>query len=427
MAERSLAPWLQHLERIHPSEIDLGLRRITLVARRLALVPFPRPSVIVAGTNGKGSVVYSIEAVARAHGKTTGRYTSPHLLTFNERIAVNGEPVDDDSIVEAFEAIEEARGDITLTYFEFATLGALFVFAKRKVDLAILEVGLGGRLDAVNIVDSDVAVVTAIDLDHQHWLGDSVDVIAPEKAAVAREGRPVVLAERAYPETLFDTLRAINARVIRSGDSWAWEEGGGDLSVTLASGTRGSVPVPSGLRGANVAAALQAFDAHDLMTLDFERAAKALSQLTVPARRQRLTMEGREIWLDVAHNPAAMDVLVDSLANIPVSGKTVAAFGVMADKDLPAMIEKLAEVVDGACALEIPGIDRAAHPEELWQQLESYGIASPQSDFSMASVWQQLWDGTQPGDRLVICGSFHSVAGIMQAIADQPPAEQQPA
>ncbi|MEM1402443.1 MAG: folylpolyglutamate synthase/dihydrofolate synthase family protein [Pseudomonadota bacterium] len=427
MAERSLGAWLQHLERIHPSEIDLGLRRITIVAQRLALVPFPRHSITVAGTNGKGSVVYSIEAVARAHGKRTGRYTSPHLMSFNERIAVNGQPVDDHVIVEAFEAIEEARGDITLTYFEFATLGALFVFATQQVDLAVLEVGLGGRLDAVNIVDSDVAVVTAIDLDHQHWLGDSVDLIAPEKAAVARAGRPVVLAERDYPESLFETLRVITATVLRAGDRWAWEETDAQLSVTLASGLRGKVPVPTGLRPANVAAALQALDAHHQMELDVDLAAEALSRLTVPARRQRLTIGGREVWLDVAHNPAAMNVLVDSLANTPVAGKTVAAFGVMADKDVSAMIEKLAEVADGACALEIVGIERAARAEDLWQHLESHGIATPQSDFSMDAVWRQLWQGTQPGDRLVICGSFHSVAGIMQVISDQPPAEHQPA
>ncbi len=420
MAERSLNDWLRHLERIHPQDIDLGLSRVALVAQSLALTPYPITTLTVAGTNGKGSVVYCSDAILRGHGLRTGRYTSPHLLRFNERIVIDGEPARDDTIVHAFEAIEVARGDTTLTYFEFATLAALWLFREAQVDIAILEVGLGGRLDAVNLVDADLAVITAIALDHQHWLGESEEEIAPEKAAIARPGRPVVLAELNYPTTLGSTLQSIGAACLRAGDNWTWRESAPARDASFAvnlrfcgDGMEHTFPVREGLRAANVAAALQA-TAH-LLQEDFspDTAGEALAAVRVPARRQRLELGHREIILDVAHNPAAMAALASYLQSLPGAGRTVAAFGAMADKDLTAMVECLATVVDGACALEIPGIDRAATPDLLWSVLDRAGVAIPQESFAVDAVWQQLLAGTGRGDRIIVCGSFHSVAGIM--------------
>lgn len=419
MAERSLRDWLHHLERLHPKDIDLGLTRISAVGRVLGLVPYTIPVIMVAGTNGKGSVVYASDAMLRALGRRTGRYTSPHLLAYNERMVIDGEPASDAAILSAFEAIDAARGDITLTYFEFATLAALWLFREQAVEVAILEVGLGGRLDACNIVDADVAVITAIDLDHQHWLGDTVDAIAPEKAAIAREGRPVVLAEPDYPGSLFQTLRATGAVPLHAGDSWSWYEDAGRLEVRLAGG-RGhlKVPVPKGLRPGNVAAAVQAMACVVSEDIDGGAVARALHDLTVPGRRERRNVLDRELVLDVAHNPAAMTALVEWLQAHPIPGRTFAALGLMSDKDLDAMAAQLALAVDGAWALAIPGIDRAQSPERIWEALDRVGIASPQADFGAETVWARLMEGSDAGDRIVICGSFHTVAGIMTLLPD---------
>ena len=416
MPERSLGAWLAHLERIHPRDIDLGLARVSAVARTLGLTPFSSRVLSVAGTNGKGSVVYASDAILRAHGKRVGRYTSPHLRRFNERIAVDGEPASDAAIGRAFAAIDESRGGVTLTYFEFATLAALWLFRRAAVDVAVLEVGLGGRLDAVNIVDADIAVITAIALDHQHWLGESVEQIAPEKAALARAGRPVVLAEPAYPPSLFATLHTLGAAVLRAGDAWAWAEReaprapGGAVHVQLVGEHRERcLPIPPGLRAQATAW---------LMRDEFSApaAVAALAALRVPARRQRLVHAGRELVLDVAHNPAAMQALVDDLQARPGAGRTLAIFGVMRDKDVPAMARALAGAVDGVLALALPDIDRAATPHAVREPLERAGMATPQADTGARAVWQQALAATAAGDRIVVCGSFHSVAGIMELL-----------
>lgn len=420
MAERSLRDWLHHLERLHPKDIDLGLTRVSAVGRVLGLVPYTIPVITVAGTNGKGSVVYASDAMLRALGRRTGRYTSPHLMEYNERIVIDGEPASDSAIVSAFEVIDAARGDTTLTYFEFATLAALWLFREQAVEVAILEVGLGGRLDACNIVDAEVAVITAIDLDHQHWLGDTVDAIAPEKAAIAREGRPVVLAEPDYPESLFQRLRAIGAMPLHAGDSWSWHEDEDQLEVRLA-GNRGrlKVPVPEGLRPGNVAAAVQALACIVPHDINGAAAVRALQGLTVPGRRERRQLLGRDLVLDVAHNPAAMTALVEWLQAHPTPGRTFAALGLMSDKDLDSMAARLAPAVDGAWALAIPGIDRAQAPERIWEALDRAGIAAPQKDFTADTVWARLMERSDAGDRLVICGSFHTVAGIMALLPEE--------
>lgn len=415
MPERSLAGWLSYLENLHPRAIDLGLERCAEVARRLALVPCARPVIIVAGTNGKGSVVHACDALLSAHGLRCGRYTSPHLRQFNERIVVAGRAAGDDAIVRAFAAVEAARGEVSLTYFEFATLAALLLFREAAPDVLILEVGLGGRLDAVNIVDADIAVITAIDLDHQQWLGDDRETIGREKAAVARPGRPVVLAESDYPASVGASLAAAGARVQQAGVQWHWHCAGSppSLSLQLPAGPSLRVPVPAGLRAGNIAAALCAASLQLGERFDAARALAALDGLSIPGRRQSLQHAGRELLLDVAHNPGAMRALAAALAAPGPRRRTFAALGVMADKDLPAMATALAAAVDGACALALPGIDRAQAAEAVWRALDSAGVAVAQSEFTVDAVWRQLLAGSAPGDRIVFCGSFHSVAAIL--------------
>lgn len=424
MAERSLGQWLTYLEALHPKAIDLGLRRVAKVAREMALVPCPYPVLTVAGTNGKGSVAHVSDALFRSRGLRCGRYTSPHLLNFNERICVDGIPAVDADLVAAFAAIEAARGSTTLTYFEFATLAALYHFRAAAVDVAVLEVGLGGRLDAVNVVDAEVAVITSIALDHQEWLGNSRESIGREKAAVARPGRPVVLAEEDYPASVEATLKDIGAGVVRAGESWLWRCGAGEscLAVELAGGAQrlAELPVPQGLRPANVAAALQAVALMVAGRLDQGSTVAALQALRVPARRQRLQIQGRELVLDVAHNPQAMAALAEWLMRDDSAGNCYAALGLMSDKDLPAIASVLAPAVRGACAVALPAITRAQTPERIWQVLDSMGIATPQSEFTVEAVWDQLLAGSDKGDRLVFCGSFHTVAGIMTLLDIRP-------
>ncbi|MEM8491124.1 MAG: folylpolyglutamate synthase/dihydrofolate synthase family protein [Pseudomonadota bacterium] len=451
-----LDTWLAHLERIHPKSIDLGLERSTEVARRLGLLPLPSKVLVVAGTNGKGTVAHASDALLQAQGFRTGRFTSPHILRFNERIAVDGVPVSDRLILDAFRAIETARSETTLTYFEFSTLAAIWVFAQAGVDVAILEVGLGGRLDAVNIADGDVSVITSISLDHQAWLGETVELIAPEKAAVARSGKPVVLAERAYPSTLHQTLEEIGARVLRAGREWDWQvenlaangeavqsmsssasgngagfEGGaegtpgrGFLRMNLAGGMQlEPLPMPAGLQPSNLAAAIQAcallVDSKSAMEAraGTARNATVLRTLKIPGRQQSLMVRDRALIFDVAHNVAAMQALADHLNTTPVVGQTFAVFAVMADKSLEELVETLASAVDGAFSMDLPFLERAAKPECVWQALDAAGIAIPQSDFTAEIVWEQLLARTSPGDRVVVCGSFHTVARIIPLVA----------
>jgi dihydrofolate synthase/folylpolyglutamate synthase len=429
MPDRSLGQWLSYLERLHPSEIELGLIRVGRVATRLSLSPVSVPVITIAGTNGKGSVAYSCDAVLHAHGLRVGRYTSPHILAFNERITVNGEAVGDDEIVAAFVAIEAARRDISLTYFEFATLAALYCFRARRVEVMVLEVGLGGRLDAVNLVDAPLAVITAIDLDHQAWLGDTRELIGREKAGIARRGQQVVLAEREYPASVRETLLEAGALPLSAGRDWDWTALDGDrLGLHLADPGAPALELalPPGLRAANVAAAVKVASLLLGDRLQADRVRRGLAAVVVPGRRQRCAYRGRELVFDVAHNGAAIRALAAWLRAHPVAGRSYAAIGAMADKDIAAMATALATAVDGAWALALPGVARAEAPERVWQILDSVGIAVQQSDFTAAEVLEQLLAGSSPGDRIVFCGSFHTVAVIMSALGVHSPSAPEP-
>ena len=414
MTSADLSTWLQRLESLHPAEIELGLDRVRAVAERLGLLPYPIPCLTIAGTNGKGSVAAVAEASLLALGCRVGAYTSPHFLQFAERIRILGEPAADADIVTALARIDAARGDISLTYFEFTTLAALVLFLEQGVELAVLEVGLGGRLDAVNIIDPVVAVITRIDLDHQDWLGDTRELIGAEKAGILRPDRPAVIADPEPPESVREAGAASAYYCL--GRDWLVHSrpGGHSLQLMKPAGEQLAFELdgPPGLLGPNVGAALQA-----LLLLGFPvehpDVAARLAGLHVPGRRQRESLNGVEVLLDVAHNPAAVAQLHNYLGLNPCTGKTIALFSVMADKDIRGMIHACATDMDAWFLADIPALPRAARAADVAQWVHEAGGSMISVNKNLRQAWRRVFSLLQPGDRLVVFGSFFTVAGVL--------------
>jgi len=325
MTTRDLAGWLQYQERINPRTIELGLARVRAVWEAMD-APRPAPTVItVGGTNGKGSTVAFLEAMLQAAGYRVGCFTSPHLLRYNERIRIDGKDIDDAALVVSFERIEAARGELLLTYFEFGTLAAIDLIARSGVDVAVLEVGLGGRLDAVNIIDADAAIVTSVDLDHQEWLGGDRDTIGREKAFIARASRPLVLGEAEPPARLLETARQIGANVLIRGTHF---------------GAAPGAPAMSGdFQRFNAAAAVAALRALPDLKVDDGAMAVGLAAARVPARLQVLPGQPAVV-VDVGHNPHAARALAAWLDETP-RGAVQAVFGALADKDIEGVMNAL--------------------------------------------------------------------------------------
>ncbi|ADC71839.1 FolC bifunctional protein [Thioalkalivibrio sp. K90mix] len=421
MRYATLAEWLAFQERLHPVGMDLTLERIALVADRLGLRgPGTPRTVMVAGTNGKGTVTTRTAALLQAQGLKVGLFTSPHLLQYNERIRLNGMTASDEDLCRAFEAIDQARGDDSLTYFEFAALAAAWLFREARVDVQVLEVGLGGRLDAVNIWDADVAAVTAVDLDHQAWLGDSREVIGREKAGIMRAGRPVVLGELSPPQSVLDHARALGCRTVRLGRDfdllveqerlvWRWNGVQVEWNVPLARGL-------SGAALANTATALAVVESlgmsAGLSAVTMEQGLK----VRPPGRLQRLS--GPPEWLlDVAHNAQAVAELARWLRENPLVGPTVALVAVMADKDRSAMWRDL----DGLVDIWIPvplDLPRALPAPDLAAELEQAGQADVRPAAGIRQALQQATDSAGIQGRCVVFGSFHTVAAVFEQAPD---------
>lgn len=422
MEHGTLAAWLQWLEGIHPRAIDLGCERTAEVARRLGLLPAPVPVVTVAGTNGKGSVVACLDALYRAAGRRPGAFTSPHILAYNERIRVAGEPVDDATIIRAFEAIEAARDEITLTYFEFATLAAAWCFREAGCDLWILEVGLGGRLDATNTFDADVAVVTSIDLDHMEWLGPDRESIAREKLGIARSGRPVVCADPDPPESLREGAAALGApllalgeafRVIPEAAAWQWAGEGERL--------RG-LPRPSWMPDAalaNAAAAIAVVRLTDpRLRLTAHSVRQGIGAARLAGRLQVLPAGDGQWLLDVAHNPAAMRLLAQAVRERGAGGRVRAAFGLMRRKPLDELVGLLAPVVDEWFALQLPD-EEGWSAADLRAAITAHGGRLIGEGGAEAAV-STLEARTGRGDLALGVGSFRVVEALLRAGAGAP-------
>ena len=414
---KDLSDWLAHCERLHPKTIELGLDRVQAVARRMGLA-FDCPVVTVAGTNGKGSTCAMFEAVALEAGYRTGVYTSPHLVHFEERCRVAGEIVKADDLVPQFERVEAARGDVTLTYFEFTTLAILGLLSSSKLDVAILEVGLGGRLDAVNIIDTDCAIITSVDLDHMEYLGPDRESIGREKAGIMRAGKPVVVSDPVPPQSVVARAEEIGADLWRfgrdynfSGDKqqWAWAGRGRRYAGMAYPALRGANQL---LNASGVLAAFEALRQRLPITAQAVRNGLALVEL--PGRFQIVPGQPTLVF-DVAHNPHAVAALTANLDNMGFYPTTHAVFGAMADKDLAPMLAKVAPLVDAWYFTDLP-TPRAAKAADLQARWQSLGYpevpTSVHPDPSQAL--RAAVAAAEPADRIVVFGSFYTVGGVLQ-------------
>ena len=402
MVPLSLSAWLERLESQHPVEIELGLDRVANVAQNLGLLSSPPITLTVAGTNGKGSVVTVLSAALVHSGKRVGRYTSPHLNRFNERICIDDVEVQDAELIEAFEAIDDARAAISLTYFEVATLAALWIFRERGVDVQVLEVGLGGRLDAVNIIDADLSVVTSIGLDHTDWLGDSRELIAIEKAGVARSGKPCVVADPDPPNSLISTLDARGAATFLINREWRVVGG----EILTSAHRRYQLPDDTGLLPVNMGAAIQALEVSGLVTVD-QSLVNHLASVSLTGRLSRVQLKDFELVLDVAHNVESVSQLGKFLRDHPVPGKTAAVFGVMGDKPIHDMLCQCESTFDEWNLIDLCHVPRAMSTDRLTVFLKPMGAPIHQGPF--ADLWQSLMMRFTIGDRVVVFGSFFSV------------------
>jgi dihydrofolate synthase/folylpolyglutamate synthase len=411
---RSLSDWLTWQESLHPAEIDLGLERVKTVYDRLRLKPPPGRVFTVAGTNGKGSTVAAIDALLRANGLRTGAYTSPHLVRYNERIVVNGEAAPDAAIVAAFEQVDAARKDISLTYFEFGTLAALQHFSTLGCEAWVLEVGLGGRLDAVNVVDADVAVITTVDLDHQAWLGDSVEQIAAEKAGILRAGRPGFFGDTPVPTSVQSRAAELGVELRwrdngyryqreTGADQWHWQGSEHHL--------RGlAIPVGGKAQRANQAVALAAVEACNPRLLDVVTGQPALlTAHPLPGRVQCHADEHRWV-LDVAHNPQAARVLHQQLAD---RQPATVVIGMLADKAVAEFVRALG--VTRAQWLTCPTEgSRGATSTELARQLAPLIEGECMACESVEAALERARSSTPPEGLILVCGSFGVVGPALR-------------
>ncbi|KRG68178.1 bifunctional tetrahydrofolate synthase/dihydrofolate synthase [Pseudoxanthomonas dokdonensis] len=409
---RTLSEWLAYIEGQHPRDIEMGLERVRQVADALQL---PRPAnhvISVAGTNGKGSTVAFIEAIARAAGYRVGSYTSPHLLRYNERVRMDGEEVDDHALVQAFEAVEAARGDTALTYFEFGTLAALWLFARQPLDLAVLEIGLGGRLDAVNLVDPDVAVITTVDIDHVDWLGPDRESIGREKAGIARAWKPLVLGEVDAPSSVLAHAYQIGAGVIQQGNDffheridsqhWRWREVGSELTLPYP-----MLAAPVQL--ANAATAIAALHALPL-DIDAHAFADGVATARIAGRLQALQRDGVDIVLDVGHNPQAAGELARWLRQQSPRRWHV-LLAVLADKDAAGVVEAFDGIaLDWQLAGLLPGQPRGQSAQALATRLAGTAAGDAEQHASVAEALAALRRRAGTGDGILVLGSFHTVA-----------------
>lgn len=412
MNPTSVAGWLALLEQRHPSAIDLGLDRVGQVADRLALRRVDCPVVTVAGTNGKGSTVAALTALATAAGLHVATYTSPHLLHFHERMSCGGRLIRDDELLAALDAVEAARGEISLTYFEHTTLAAWCWFRTQSPDLMVLEIGLGGRLDAVNLIDPDVAVITSIGLDHQDWLGHTLAEIAREKAGIVRAGRPVVLGEAVPDPALLAAVQArAGAPVWQRERDFHWQPqtrtwSAGDIVLA-------DLP-PSRILDDNLVTALAAWCLLCRQQPGWwspARVAEAASAAFVPGRWQRLPGDP-PTWLDVGHNPQGVDCLWRQLGSWP-QGQTVAVLGMLQDKDIAGVIAASLKHVDHWLVATLPG-PRGADATQLQTLLRQAGVAEDRVQVH-ASV-ETAYAASRQRDashRVVVYGSFLTVAAVL--------------
>ena len=415
----TLPEWLAYIEQQHPKSIDMGLERVREVATRMGLKRPAKKVITIAGTNGKGSTVAFIEAIARAAGWNVGAYTSPHLLAYNERVRIDGRDATDDELVAGFEAVEATRSGVPLTYFEYGTLCALWLFQRSKPDLAVLEVGLGGRLDATNLVDPDVAVITTVDIDHQDWLGGDRELIGFEKAGIARAWKPLVLGDDDPPSSVLGHAYAIGASAIRANcdfffdkmdaGCWRWREVGYAIELPMP-----QLAGPVQLRNASIAiAALRALG----KPLPRAAIAQGVAEAHVAGRLQRFERDGVEIVVDVGHNPQAARQLATWLQASPATGRTHAVFAALGDKDLTGVVTELADRIDHwHLAGLVESGPRGLDVDTFAQRLASTPAGAGTRHADVAQALAATCASARAGDRILVFGSFHTAAAALTVL-----------
>jgi dihydrofolate synthase/folylpolyglutamate synthase len=419
MIQRGLGEWLAYLEQLHPSAIDMGLERSQHVLDRLQLGALAPRVITVTGTNGKGSTCAFLASLLRAQGLRVGVYSSPHLIRYNERVQIDGTEATDQALCEAFAAIEAARGDISLTYFEMGTLAAFWLFARASLDAVVLEVGLGGRLDAVNLIDADLSLITSIGIDHSDWLGDSRESVAFEKAGILRQGRPALCGDIDPPQPLLDKIAQLNCPAFIRGrqydvrigsDSWAWSGLDGEgARVELLDLPLLDLPME------NAALALQAYCLTGL-PWDATQLTAALLRTRVTGRldRRAYQWQGKRInvLLDVGHNPHAAEYLGRRLAARAPAGQRLAVFGLLTDKDLDGVLAPLVSVVQNWAVTPLP-TPRSRPAAQLQEALQNLG-ASAASYGSVAHALQAQCERATGEDEILLFGSFFCVGEALQ-------------
>jgi dihydrofolate synthase/folylpolyglutamate synthase len=418
LSSRSLDGWLEYVSALHPATIALGLDRVHEVWKRMAVAWTP-VTLTVGGTNGKGSTCAMAEQILLDAGYKVGTYTSPHLIRYNERVRIDGEDASDEVLAESFERVEQARGDVELTYFEFGTLAAFAAFAEAKLDAVILEVGLGGRLDAVNVIDADVAIVASVDLDHQAFLGNDRESIGFEKAGIFRAGRPAIFGDTDPPRRLVEHASAIGAKLQVLGHEFRYEAADRQWDFIGAKGSKHALPIPA-LRGKwqlkNASSVLAALDeVGDRLPVSLGEIKRGLTNVRLTGRLQ--VLPGRpSIVLDVAHNPHAARALADALGDMGFFENTRAVFAMLADKDIGGVVDAVKHRID-RWYVAAADADRAAPAAEVAKILAERGLSGATRTFATVPLaLEEARREAGPNDRIIVFGSFYTVAEALRSV-----------
>ncbi|MBT4838655.1 MAG: bifunctional tetrahydrofolate synthase/dihydrofolate synthase [Methylococcales bacterium] len=419
----NLQQWLAKLEHISPNNIDLGLSRCQIILDRLEFNK-QWPLISVAGTNGKGSCVAMLESILVASGYQVASYTSPHIFQFNERIKINSKEVDDDLICEAFEKIEAIRQEILLTYFEYTTLASMIIFDQMPLDVVIMEVGLGGRLDAVNVLDADVAIVTSIGLDHQDWLGSTREQIAIEKAGICRQEKPCVIAEADSPASLIKTVADVNAKLYQNNNQycyeilescWSWECA--ELQLNYK-----DIPLPN-LNGdvqvQNAAAVLMSLQLLKQIKVTEEQIFAGLQNIKISARFEVFNIEGKEVIVDVAHNAEAVFELNEMLMQRQVVGDDFALFGALMDKNIASIYQSIKQTINHWSVVSIKN-ERGCDSGHIKKVFDGVGCLDELSLFEdVEEALNKTLKKMKNNDRLIVFGSFYLVADVLKLLKNR--------
>jgi dihydrofolate synthase/folylpolyglutamate synthase len=415
----TLDDWLRWFETLHPKRIDFGLGRIRTVLESLGIAQPAYPVITVGGTNGKGSCVAMLEGIYRSAGFKVGAFTSPHLIRFNERIRFDGRNASDAELMELFARIDAALGAVTLSYFEFSAVAALLHFARNAVDVAVLEVGMGGRLDAVNVYDADAALIVSVALDHEDWLGPDREAIGWEKAGIMRPGRPAVVADPDPPASLRRAAEELGAIATFAGVDYDYSPADGRLEYRARDREPRSLPVPGfggAIQMANVAACARVVDAMQA-SLPVPDAAleEGIRAARLDGRIDARRVDGVDWLFDVAHNPAAAALLGGALRRLPRARHTLAVFGAMLDKALAGVLEPFIAAVDDWFVAPVDS-PRSAPGSELEKTLAALGAASITVFTEMSSACRAARAAARPGDRVLVFGSFYTVGPCLAAL-----------